>query len=126
MDALNQVAGAGRDLLARVDAALLAAGAPADAPIWPLLRRTGALPGEALEFVLSLNPEPMRSAGAELRGRAAEFAEQRAELDERVGAAPGDAGAAPGDAGSVPGGAGSGPGGVGSGPGGVGPGPGGA
>lgn len=85
MDALNRVSGAGRDLLVRVDAALVAAGAPDDSPIWPLLRRTGALPGEALEFALGLDAEPLRSAAAELRGRAAEFAEQRSELGGHAG-----------------------------------------
>jgi hypothetical protein len=87
MDALDRVAGAGRDLLGRVDAALIAAGAPAGAPIWPLLRRTGALPGEALEFALGLDVEPVLSAAVELRGRANEFAERRAELVEHIGGA---------------------------------------
>jgi hypothetical protein len=87
MDALDRVAGAGRDLLGRVDAALIAAGAPAGSPIWPLLRRTGALPGEALEFALGLDAEPVLSAAVELRGRANEFAEQRAELVEHIGGA---------------------------------------
>jgi hypothetical protein len=86
MDALDRVAAPGRDLLDRVDAALVAAGAPASDPIWPLMRRTGALPGEALEFALGLDAESMLAAAAELRARAAEYAQRHGELAVHVGA----------------------------------------
>src|SRR5690349_23674276 len=85
MDALDVVLGPGRDLLGRVDATLTAAGAPAGSHLWELLRRTGALPGEALEFVAGLDPAPMEAAAEELRDRAAQFTHERSAV-ERVAA----------------------------------------
>ncbi len=81
MDALDVVLGPGRDLLGRVDATLAAAGAPAGSPVWDLLRRTGALPGDALEFVAGLDPVPMLAAAEELRARAAEFTGERSAVE---------------------------------------------
>lgn len=81
MDALDVVLGPGRDLLGRVDATLTAAGAPAESPLWALMRRTRALPGDALEFVAGLDPVPMEAAAEELRSRAAEFTDERSAVD---------------------------------------------
>lgn len=78
MDVLDRVADPGADLLARVDAALSAAGAPAGHPIWPPLRRIGALPGTAAEAVVALRPEPLTAAAAALRGFSEEYAETHA------------------------------------------------
>src|SRR5262249_34949217 len=86
MDALDRVADAGRDLLARVDAALLAGGAPSEDPIWPLLRRVGALPGDALHFAAGLDPEPMTATASELRACSRAFAERREDLAAHVAA----------------------------------------
>lgn len=80
MDALDRLAGIGTDLLHRVDAALVAGGAPAGDPLWPLLRLVGALPGDALEFGLKLTPEPLRVAAAQLRADADRFARRRDRL----------------------------------------------
>jgi hypothetical protein len=88
MDALDIVLGPGRDLLGRVDATLAAAGAPPGHPIWPLLRRVGALPGDALEFAAGLDPAPMRSAADELRARSAEFLDERRAVDRAVAERP--------------------------------------
>lgn len=85
MDALDRVATAGRDLLRRVDAALKATGAPAGDPLWPLLRSVGALPGDAFEFALGLDPEPLLAAAAELRVNAERYAERQTELAEHLG-----------------------------------------
>jgi hypothetical protein len=86
MDALARVAEPGRDLLARVDAALAAAGAPADHPIWPLLRRVGALPGDVLEAYCALEPDRLAAAGERVRVRAETYAEERADLAAAVAA----------------------------------------
>jgi hypothetical protein len=88
MDALDRVVAPGRDLLGRVDAALVAAGAPPGDPIWPLLRRVGALPGDALEFAVGLDAEPMLSAAAELRSRSRDFGDRSIDLTARIGSRP--------------------------------------
>jgi hypothetical protein len=81
MDALDVVLGPGRDLLGRVDATLTAAGAPAESPLWELLRQIGALPGDALEFGAALDPVAMRNAAEDLRARAVEFTDERSAVD---------------------------------------------
>jgi hypothetical protein len=86
MDTLSSVAEPGRDLLARVDAVLAASGAPADHPIWPLMRRVGALPGGVLEAFCALVPESLAAAGERVRVRAETYAEERADLAAAVAA----------------------------------------
>jgi hypothetical protein len=86
MDTLAWVEEPGRDLLARVDAVLAASGAPADHPIWPLLRRVGALPGDVLEAYCALAPDRLVAAGERVRVRAETYAEERADLAAAVGA----------------------------------------
>ena len=85
MDALDRVGGAGRDLLKRVDDALVALGAPAGAPIWPLLSRLGVLPGEALEFTMALDRDALRDTAADLRKISVDFAERGEELEGHIG-----------------------------------------
>lgn len=67
MDLLARVAPLAEGLLARVDSALVAAGAPAAHPIWPLLRRLGVLPGELVTQLAAVDVESLRSAGQPLR-----------------------------------------------------------
>jgi hypothetical protein len=86
MDTLAWVAEPGRDLLARVDAVLAALGAPADHPIWPLLRRVGALPGDVLDAYCALAPDRLVAAGEGVRVRAETYAEERADLAAAVAA----------------------------------------
>jgi hypothetical protein len=88
MDALDRVLESGRDLLYRVDSALTVGGAPPEAPIWALLRRTGALPGDALEFAAGLDVAALHAAADELRAHGAEFVHERAAVDELVAAEP--------------------------------------
>src|SRR5438046_2330789 len=47
--------------------------APAGHPIWPLLRRAGALPGDAVAGIAALRLEPVRGSAAELRQLAGEY-----------------------------------------------------
>lgn len=68
MDALDQLAGSATALLDRVDTALARSGAPGGHPIWPLLRRLGALPGAATSTIAGLRPAPLAAAGPSLRG----------------------------------------------------------
>ena len=89
MDALDRLAGIGTDLLHRVDAALVAGGAPAGDPLWPLLRLVGALPGDALEFGLKLTPGSLRVAASQLRADADRFARRRDRLAADLGPAAG-------------------------------------
>ncbi|GIJ53825.1 hypothetical protein [Virgisporangium aurantiacum] len=86
MDVLDRVAGPGRDLLSRVDSVLAAGGAPADHPVWPLLRRVGALPGDVLDAFCALVPEQVTAAGAAVRGRAEAYVDERADLAAAVAA----------------------------------------
>lgn len=73
MDALDQLAGPAAGLLDRVDAVLTKAGAPADHRIWALLRRLGALPGDAVGTVRSLRAAPLAAAGPPLHTLAGEY-----------------------------------------------------
>ena len=70
MDLLDRVHPIARELLTRVDATLLSSGAPDDHPIWPLLRRLGALPGEAVDHLAELAPETLSVTAGALRDRA--------------------------------------------------------
>lgn len=70
MDLLDRVYPAARELLDRVDATLLAGGAPADHPIWPLLRRLGALPGEVVAHLAGGAPGGLTETGDTLRQHA--------------------------------------------------------
>jgi hypothetical protein len=78
MDALDQLVGPAQDLLSEVDATLTRAGAPDDHPVWPLLRRLRALPGEAVDAVAALSPAPLAAAGPALRTLAGQYAQPRA------------------------------------------------
>src|SRR5688500_462112 len=80
MDVLDRVVAPARDLLRRVDATLAAAGAPADHPIWPLLRRVGSLPGDAFEFAAGFDADALAMAADDVR----RYAERYAELGERI------------------------------------------
>ncbi len=84
-DLLDRVAEPGLDLLHRVDAALASAGAPADDPVWPLLRRAGALPGEILSHLLGADPAALPVAGDDVRA-------ESVALSRAVDAVPGPAG----------------------------------
>ncbi|MEV1287775.1 hypothetical protein [Micromonospora sp. NPDC049679] len=83
MDALDQVAGPAVDLLTRVDDLLAGLGAPHDHPIWPLLRRLRALPGEAFGAIVALQPASLSAAGSALRGLLPRYADARATLTIR-------------------------------------------
>lgn len=72
-DALDQLAGPAHGLLARVDAVLCRAGAPAGHPVWPLLRRLGALPGPAAGAVAALRAAPLCTAGRALHTLAGQY-----------------------------------------------------
>lgn len=74
MDALDRLATPAADLLARVDSALALAGAPDDHPVWPLLRRMRALPGEAFTAFAAVSPAALAAAGAVLRQVCAQYA----------------------------------------------------
>jgi hypothetical protein len=86
MDALDRVAGAGRDLLGRVDAVLIAHGAPPGHAVLTHLRRLGALPGDVLAAFCALRPAALLAAGAGVRRRAEGCVEERAELAATVDA----------------------------------------
>jgi hypothetical protein len=70
MDLLDRIHPPARDLLDRIDAALIAGGAPAGHPILPLLRRLGALPGDVVAHLAAVVPEPLTSAGDPVRREA--------------------------------------------------------
>ncbi|WDZ86405.1 hypothetical protein [Micromonospora cathayae] len=66
MDRLDRLAEPGLDLLGRVDT-LLGAGVPEGHPVWPLLRRMRALPGDAVRTFLDVHPAPLAGAGHGVR-----------------------------------------------------------
>jgi hypothetical protein len=74
MDLLDRIHPVARDLLDRVDAVLVAGGAPAGDPIWPLLRRLGALPGELVGQLAAVTPDTLARAAAPLRAQADGYA----------------------------------------------------
>jgi len=77
-DALDHLAGPAGLLLSRVDELLTRFGAADDDPLWPLLRRVRALPGEAVVALSStLRAEPIAAAGAEVRARTTTYADAR-------------------------------------------------
>lgn len=82
MDPLDHLAGPSAELLARVDALLVDAGAPANHPIWALLRRLGALPGDAVGTVDALRSAPLAAAAPPLRELIREYDVVRASLAE--------------------------------------------
>ncbi|GAA1845748.1 hypothetical protein [Asanoa iriomotensis] len=78
-DALDHLAAPAGELLARVDDLLARFGAPDDDPVWPLLRRVRALPGEAVAALTeTLRAAPVATAGADLRSHAAAYADAQA------------------------------------------------
>jgi hypothetical protein len=62
MDLLDRVYPVAQDLLGRIDATLLTGGAPADHPIWALLRRVGALPGDVVTHLAAVAPDGLTGA----------------------------------------------------------------
>jgi hypothetical protein len=78
MDALDRLAGPAEELLSRVDGTLTGAGAPGDHPLWPLLRRLGVLPGDAVAAVAALRPAPLAAAGPALRTLSSQYAQPHA------------------------------------------------
>lgn len=70
-DLLNRVMGPAADLLERIDAGLTGFGAPPDHPVWPLLRRVGALPGDAVTHFSEMTPDPIEESQRHLRDLAA-------------------------------------------------------
>ena len=70
MDALARLEPVAHDLLRRVDGSLVTLGAPPEHPVWPLLRRLGATPADALAFFVGVDEGPVRAAAASLRDRA--------------------------------------------------------
>jgi hypothetical protein len=75
MDALARLAPVARPLLRQVDNALATLGAPAEHPVWGLLRRVGATPADAVSFFADLEPGRLRGAAERLRTRADGYAE---------------------------------------------------
>jgi uncharacterized protein YukE len=79
MDLLDRVHPVADRLLAQVDATLAASGAPADHPIWPLLRRLGALPGELVAAFVDTSPDGLTAVSDTVRGTADGY---RARVDD--------------------------------------------
>jgi hypothetical protein len=90
MDALDLLAGPAGELLTRVDGALARSGAPDAHPIWPLLRRVGALPGAAVGAVAELRPAPLAAAAPSLRTLAQGYAEASAAAEVTRASAAGE------------------------------------
>jgi hypothetical protein len=70
LDRVLPVAGA---LLDRVDSVLAGNGAPAGDPVWSLLRRLGALPGELVRQFATADPEALAGAGDLLRTQSRDY-----------------------------------------------------
>ena len=94
MDALDRIEPVARDLLARVDAALIAHGAPAEHGLWAQLRRVAAPPGDVVAFFVAADPGVLRRAAEALRARAAVLANVRLHVAGRWQGAAGESFAA--------------------------------
>ncbi|MDI1461946.1 hypothetical protein QEZ54_13305 [Catellatospora sp. KI3] len=87
MDALARLHPHTAGLLGQVDDLLARCGAPADHPVWPLLRRTGALPGDLVGGLVAWSPGPWLEQAEALRRAARDAAELATDLPvERAGA----------------------------------------
>ena len=84
MDLLDRVRPAAADLLGRVDSALLTLGAPADHPVWALLRAVGAVPSEAVVHFAELSAGPLAEAAAAMRHSTSEWHEVATGLPSSV------------------------------------------
>jgi len=63
---LERLSSPAGDLMRRVDLVLSQVGAPGDHPVWPMVRRLGALPGAAFECLLGTPPQPLADAAEEI------------------------------------------------------------
>jgi hypothetical protein len=72
MDALARVHLAAGPLLHCVDDALARCGAPADHPLWPLLRTGGLLPSDAVAAVAAWSPAALSDRATLLRSQASQ------------------------------------------------------
>jgi hypothetical protein len=81
MDALSRLEPVARPLLAEVDAALATLGAPAEHPIWSLLRSLGATPADAVAHVAAVQPDPLLVAAGVLRGEAERYLDTKVPAD---------------------------------------------
>jgi hypothetical protein len=68
VDLLDRVHAPAADLLSRVEDILVRSGAPADHPLWPLVRRLAVLPSTALAEVSALAPAQLRATADQLAG----------------------------------------------------------
>jgi len=84
MDALDHLAGPAGELLERVDDLLARWGAPDDHPIWPLLRRVCALPGEVCAAVVALSRDPLDAVTRDVGVHVRDYQEVRAALSTPV------------------------------------------
>ncbi|OLE26296.1 MAG: hypothetical protein AUG44_13420 [Actinobacteria bacterium 13_1_20CM_3_71_11] len=80
MDLLDRVYPVAAPLLDRVDASLAASGAPADHPIWPLLRRLGSLPGELVVHLAGVSRDGLTGASDALRRYAGGYRQRADEV----------------------------------------------
>jgi hypothetical protein len=70
MDLLDRVYPVAAPLLSTVDSALVASGAPPGHPVWPLLRRLGALPGELVAHLAGTPADGLTGASDAVRSYA--------------------------------------------------------
>jgi len=73
MDALDRLEPVARELVHRADEYLAQQGAPADHPVWTLLRRVGAVPSDAVCFVAGQRPDRLRHLGDAIREHTAGY-----------------------------------------------------
>lgn len=75
MDGLVKLHSAASGMLDRIDATLTRHGAPAEHAIWPLLRRRGMLPGDAVANVAAWEPKQLLERATLCRSQRARCAE---------------------------------------------------
>ncbi|HEX6869624.1 MAG TPA: hypothetical protein VF163_00880 [Micromonosporaceae bacterium] len=69
MDALARIEPVARRMVRQVDDALATLGAPAQHPVWDLLRQVQATPADAVAFAVALDPAALDASVAGLRNR---------------------------------------------------------
>lgn len=88
MDLLGRVIRPGRELLSKVDMALMSGGIPHDHAIAPLVRQVGVLPGQAMAHIADLDVEAFAEAAVGFRAWADRYAGQRGGVAAVVAATP--------------------------------------
>lgn len=84
IDLLDRVYPAAAGLLGRVDRALLTLGAPASHPIWTVMRTVGAMPSDAVDHFVTLDPARLLAAAQSVNSSTSDWNDIVASLPRTI------------------------------------------